>query len=278
MSRLLLLLTLAVAGQSGRERQYLSLAEATLSHPIAPDELRAALLAPSGIGEIGNLFERSIEEGLVLPAPDGLVTPELGGEATLDQGRLVFVSYPDPIHPLLREMLHRENDPVSLLAFLQSSQDGKDVLTSTGGLHALLFRIGSRSPTEEERQLLQKNVASAVLTRFKTWSTDPEIQKRMIETSDWHGRYVGFWHIHPPRIVRDELVEGIEPSVEDMNNAIELGQFLTLVFQPEGFDAYDLSPLAGLPGPDLSRARVVRYRSPDWRSRFEAIARARLHE
>jgi len=49
---------------------------------------------------------------------------------------------------------------------------------------------------------------------------------------------------------------------------VEKGQFLTLVFQPDGFDAYDLEPLARTSQPVLSRARVIRYRSPDWARRF----------
>ena len=60
-----------------------------------------------------------------------------------------------------------------------------------------------------------------------------------------------------------------------MQNAIELGQFLTVVFQPDGFDAYDLSPLARVRRPDLTRARVVSHRSPDWKTHFEGVVKAR---
>jgi hypothetical protein len=60
-----------------------------------------------------------------------------------------------------------------------------------------------------------------------------------------------------------------------MQNAIELGQFLTIVFQPDGFDAYDLAPLAQSRTPSLARARIVSYRSPDWKPRFESAVRAK---
>jgi hypothetical protein len=60
-----------------------------------------------------------------------------------------------------------------------------------------------------------------------------------------------------------------------MQNAIELGQFLTLVFQPEGFDAYDLSPLARARTTSLARARVVSYRSAAWKLHFESVARVK---
>jgi hypothetical protein len=47
------------------------------------------------------------------------------------------------------------------------------------------------------------------------------------------------------------------------------------VFQPDGFDAYDLSPLARTRTPNLGRTRVVSYRSADWGLHFERVVRAR---
>jgi hypothetical protein len=93
----------------------------------------------------------------------------------------------------------------------------------------------------------------------------------MVRSTEWHGRYVGFWHIHPPRLTQSGFSEGIEPSFEDMNNAIRLGQFMTLVFQPDGFDAYDLAPLAAGGSADLSRARIISYRASDWRAHFQGV-------
>jgi hypothetical protein len=271
----LLVLWLSLGGaeaQSMRQR-YLDLAQATLRQPITHDELRAALLSSAGVEAIRSLFERSVLESLVL---DGnVVTPELGGEATLDDGRLVLVPYPDPVHPILREMVGLRAEPERLLSFLQSTPDGRTILDGTGGLHALLYQLSRQPPSEQQLALLDRVVSRAVATHFKTWSADPPIQARMIETTDWRGRYVGFWHIHPPRLREDRFTVGIEPSVEDMTNAIELGQFLTLVFQPDGFDAYDLAPLARARATDLSRARVVTYRSPDWKSRFAEVVRSR---
>lgn len=255
-------------------KQYLELAQATLRQPITHDELRAAMLSPDGVETIRSLFERSVSESLVLEGK--VVTPELGGEATLDEGRLVLVSYPDPIHPILREIMGLRGQPGRLLEFLQSTPDGQRLLESTGGLHALLYQLSRQTPSEQQLAFLDRVASSAVATHFKTWSADPQIQARMIEATDWRGRYVGFWHIHPPRLLEDRFTVGIEPSVEDMTNAIELGQFLTLVFQPEGFDAYDLSPLARSRAPDLSRARVVSYRSADWKSHFEEVLRSRI--
>ncbi len=267
------LLAAVLQAATDGERQYLELAQETLLRPITAAELQQALLSPSGVEAIRSLYETSISESLLVQ--NAMVTPELGGEATIAEGRLTFVSYPDPIHPILREMVLLQDEPSKLLELLQSSDYGKEVLSKTGGLHALLYRISTRTPTGSERELLAKVVDSAIETHFKTWSADPEIQKRMIGSHAWRGRYVGFWHIHPPRVTSSGFSKGIEPSVEDMNNAITLGQFLTLVFQPDGFDAYDLSPLALAGKPDLSRVRVFRYRSPDWKPYFEKRVSAR---
>lgn len=263
-----------VQAPSPRMRQYLSLAEATVRRPIRPQELEAALLSPEGIATLRALFERTLEESLV--ANGALVTPELGGEATLDGGRLVLVDYPDPVHPLVREMVALATEPQALLDRLQANAEGQRILSKTGGLHALLWQMTNAEPTDDQRALLKKVLDGAVATYFKTWSTDPEIQARMIETTDWRGRYVGFWHLHPPRLRAGELASGIEPSVPDMTQAVELGQFLTLVFQPEGFDAYDLSALRLAGAPDLRRARVTRYRDLSWKAAFETLARSRL--
>jgi hypothetical protein len=103
---------------------------------------------------------------------------------------------------------------------------------------------------------------------FKTWTVTPEVQLEAIGRHDWRGRYVGFWHLHPPRITSDGYAPGLEPSAEDLAIAVETGQLLTLVFQPEGFDAYDLAPVAASGTATLSKARVARHRSAAWELRF----------
>ncbi len=268
------LLALFLLGpQSERKQQYLGLAKETLRQPITHEELRAAILSSAGVESIRGLFERSISESL--DTGFALVTPELGGESTLHSGRLNLVPYPDPVHPVIREMMARRREPARLLEFLESTPDGRKVLQETGGLHALLYQMSRETPTEQQAALLDRVTASAVATHFKTWTADPEIQARMIESTEWAGRYAGFWHIHPPRLTGDGFDSGIEPSLEDMQNAIELGQFLTIVFQPDGFDAYDLSPLSRTGTASLALARVVRYRSSEWKVHFVGVVRAK---
>jgi hypothetical protein len=270
---IVLLALVLVGAQPDRKQQYLGLARETLRHPITHEELRNAILSPAGVASIQALFEQSIAESLV--TDETVVTPELGGESTLASGKLTLVSYPDPVHPILRGMIERKREPARLLQFLESTADGRKVLQGTGGLHALLYQMSRGTPTSQQEVLLDRILVSAVATFFKTWTADPEIQARMIETTDWSGRYVGFWHIHPPRLSAAGFRPGIEPSLEDMRNAIELGQFLTFVFQPDGFDAYDLAPLGQSGTASLALARVVRYRSPEWKPHFEAVVRSK---
>ncbi len=257
----------AAAEATDRVQQYLALARATLAHPITPAELEAAVLSPVGTEDIAALFEKSLAASVSLGG--SFVTPELGGEATLHRGRLRFVECPDPLHPLVRRMVELVDDPATLLRFLSESPGGRELLATTGGLHALLFQMTNRPPPDEaQRHALERVVASAVSRHFKTWSIDPEQQLAMIRQNDWEGRYAGFWHLHPPRPTPHGYAPGIEPSTEDRTIAVEKGQFLTLVFQPDGFDLYDLSPLAGAGTTDLGRSRIIRHRSKDWSARF----------
>ena len=249
-----------------RLTQYLALAEATVMNPISHEELREAVLSPDNVAAVRELFEESIAASIVLD--DTIMTPELGGEATLDDGTLTFVQYEDTVHPIVRRMVELRDDPRALLDYLGESSDGRALLKESGGLHALLYQMTQNTPTDAQRALLEDVVASAVAVRFKTWTADPETQARGIASTDWKGRYVGFWHIHPARISGTAFAEGIEPSTADRELARQQGQFLTIVFQPDGFDVYDLKPLAVTGSTDLSRARVIEYRSDDWNPHF----------
>jgi hypothetical protein len=262
----------APAAAQDRTRQYLGLAKATLEQPITPAELEAALLSPAGVRDIAALFEKAIAAGVMVGG--GAVIPELGGEATLYRGQLRFVEYPDALHPVIRRMIDLRTDPKALLDLLTGSVEGQQILARTGGLHAHLYQMTTKTPTDDQRRVLDRILASAVAVHFKAWSVTPEQQHAMIEKHDWRGRYVGFWHLHPPVQTVGGSGQGFEPSMEDMNVAVEKGQFLTIVFQPDGFDVYDLEPLATAREAVLSKARVIRYRSPEWAKRFGTGTRA----
>lgn len=265
----LLLPARSATAQTDGVPQYLGLTQATLGRPISAAELDAAVLSAAGVRDIAALFEETLASSLAVGG--SVVTPELGGEATLDGGRLQFIRYPDPLHPLVRRMVELKDDPAALLALLSQSAPGRDVLKKTGGLHALLYQMTTRPPTEAQHRAMDQVVRGAVATHFKTWTVSPEMQLEMIGQNEWRGRYVGFWHVHPPRQETGAYAPGLEPSMEDMTIAVEKGQFLTIVFQPDGFDLYDLSPLAATRTPALSAARVIRHRSAEWERRFLAL-------
>ena len=253
-------------GEVDRLQQYLGLAEATRAQPITPAELDAAVLSPACIEDIAALFESALAARLDIGGTP--VTPELGGEATLDAGRLRFVVYPDPVHPVVRRMVELADDPAAMLALLSTSPEGRQVLAGTGGLQALLHQMTTERPTPAQHRAMETVLRGAVERYFKTWTTSPEVQLEAIGQHDWRGRYVGFWHLHPPRITSDGYTPGLEPSVEDLGIAAETGQLLTLVFQADGFDAYDLAPVAASGTATLSKARVARHRSAAWELRF----------
>jgi hypothetical protein len=265
IARAALLAAVAFA-QDARVQQYLGLAQATLADPVTPEEIARALSSPSGVEDVARLFEDSLAASLAFGGEN--VAPEIGGEATLDGGALRFAAYPDPRHAVVRSMVQRQDDPAALLARLEETAEGRHVLQATGGLHALLFQMATQPVTDRQRRALVQVLSSAVATHFRTWTATPETQRAGIERHDWRGRYVGFWHLHPPRHTPGGHGAGLEPSYEDLSIAAEKGQMLTLVFQPDGFDAYDLSAVGAQGAPDLSKARVTRHRSPAWESRF----------
>jgi hypothetical protein len=82
---------------------------------------------------------------------------------------------------------------------------------------------------------------------------------------------VGSWHTHSPHDAGGKWSGGDVPSFEDMRNAVEYGQFLTLSFQPDGFDLYDAEPLGDAKRVDLKLLKVIRYRSPAWRDHFQKL-------
>jgi len=251
-----------------RLQQYLGLARETLEHPITRRELEAALLSPAGVRDVALLFEKAIARSVVLAGTP--VVPELGGEATLHRGTLRLVEYDDRRHEFARGMLALADDPRALLDYLTGSVEGQEILRTSGGLHAHLFQMTTKKPTPAQAEVLRQILAGTVTNQLKSFTVTPELQQEMIEKHEWRGRYVGFWHLHPPLRTQDGLAAGLEPSMEDMRIALEKEQLLTLVFQPDGFDAWDLEPLARAGQADLSRARVIRHRSPEWRRRFAA--------
>jgi hypothetical protein len=248
--------------------QWYSLASATAARPITHQELRAAALAPASVERIAALFEASTRQGFRL---DGAwQVRETGGEASLDD-ELRLREQPDPGGPLLQELARAIDDPQKLAALRDQHGLELALLDEHGILRAALRRI--ELGVAPAASGLHSAVATVVQNAARAYSLDPPGQLALIVGSDWCGRYVGRWHTHPPHDTGTGWAGGDVPSFEDMRNAVQDGQFLTLSFQPDGFDLYDATRLGEQARVDLSLLDVIRHRSTAWQERF-----ARLHE
>ena len=262
-NRLPLSSTMAVA--LARINQWQGLA-ATKANPITHAQLRAAVLAPASIARVRDLFEAAIRRGVRIGGQ--WLTPETGGEATIDS-ELRFAEARDPRWSIVREMAALAGDPAALAAFFATrSREVAQVDT-----HGLLknavgrFELGTGGAREE----ISRALLTVARNAAPTYSMGPEEQIALVTSVDWQGRYVGGWHTHAPHDGNGAWVGGDVPSFEDMQNAVQYGQYLTLSFQPDGFDLYDAEALGEARRVDLALLKVIRYRSPSWRRHFEKL-------
>ncbi len=239
---------------------------ATEANPITHAQLRAAALAPASVDRIRKIFEETIRRGVRVGGK--WLTPEAGGEATIDT-ELRLIEASDPRWSTVQELIVASADPKALADLCQSRPIEVERIDPHGLLKVAIarFRLGtSGGATEVERAL-----ATLAQNAAPTYSLGPEEQFTLIATTNWHGRYVGRWHTHAPHDGTSGWAGGDVPSFEDMQNAVRDGQYLTLAFQPDGFDLYDAEALADAGKVDLSLLKVIRYRSPSWREHFRKL-------
>jgi len=255
----------AMARTLGRLNQWHGLA-APKNNPITHAQLRAGALSPSSIDRIRAIFEGMIQRGVRI-GPKWL-TPETGGEATLDT-ELRLVEARDPRWSTVQDLVKVSDDPNAIAAFCES-RAGEVAQVDTHGLLKVAvarLRLSAPGSSEEVRRALLTVAQNAA----PTYSLEPEEQLALVTGADWQGRYVGGWHTHAPHDANGDWVGGDVPSFEDMQNAIQYGQYLTLSFQPDGFDLYDAAALGDAKRVDLSLLKVIRYRSPAWRDHFRKL-------
>jgi hypothetical protein len=109
-----------------------------------------------------------------------------------------------------------------------------------------------------------------------SFTLHPREQLETIMAQEWtEGRLLGLWHLHPPGWSEGGFVAAAPPSPDDRQIARANGQFLTLVFRPDGFDLHDLQTAPLGPVPPESPERLIEYRSETWRAHF-AQAHARV--
>jgi len=240
--------------------------EAPKDNPITHEQLRAATLAPASVDRIRAIFEGMIHRGVRI-GPKWL-TPETGGEAILDT-ELRLVEARDPRWSMVQELVRVSDDPEAIAALCENRALAVAQVDTHGLLKGAVgrFRLGSPGSASQ----MQRALLTVAQNAAPTYSLGPDEQLALITSSDWQGRYVGGWHTHAPHDENGAWAGGDVPSFEDMQNAVQFGQYLTLSFQPDGFDLYDAEALGDAKRVDLSLVKVIRYRSPAWDAHFRAL-------
>lgn len=238
---------------------------ATDDHKVTHEQLKAAALSPASVDRIRKIFEAAIRRGVRVSGK--WITPEVGGEAAIDT-ELRLIEARDPGWPTVQALVEAP-DPTAV-ASLYEARPMEMARVDTHGLLKVAiarFRLGTNKAGDEVRRA----VATVAQNTAPTYAHDPREQFALIASTSWRGRYVGRWHTHSPHQQNGEWAMGDVPSFEDMQNAVRDGQYLTLAFQPDGFDLYDAEPLADAGRVDLSLLKVIRYRSSSWRSHFRRL-------
>lgn len=258
-------LTPVMARTLGRLNQWYGLT-ATEANPITHAQLESAALSAGAIERIRGIFERAIARGVRIGAT--WVTPETGGEATIDR-ELHLVEVVDPRWSMVQALVKVSHDPQAIALLAQARATEIAAVDTHGLLKVALarFRLGTKGSAEE----VQRALLTVARNAAPTYSFGPEEQLSLITGREWQGRYVGAWHTHSPHDVGGSWGGGDVPSFEDMRNAVEFGQFLTLSFHRDGFDLYDAEPLGEAKRIDLKLLKVIRYRSPQWRAHFQKL-------
>ena len=250
--------------------------------PVSSAELRAAVLEAETVTLVRSLFDRAIDQAILL---DGVpVVPELGGDALLSRGVLELREFQDPTREALRAVAERGQDPEALAALFAEPSESLSLLDETGQpeREVALYREREARGVPEERRRRPFDMAVDTVLRngSDTFTMHPREQLACVFEHEWHeGRLVGLWHLHPPGWGPSGWEAAAPPSADDRQLARTTGQFLTLVFRPDGFDLHDLqTPLFGAPPPETEE-RTVRHRSEAWRAHFatrHAAWRSRL--
>jgi hypothetical protein len=242
--------------------------EAPKDNPITHDQLRAATLAARSIERIRGVFEESIARGIRVGGK--WLTPEAGGEATVDT-ELRLIEATNPQWKMVQALAKASRDPRAVASLYErfGAEAGEIDRHDLIKLALARFQIGARGAALE----VERAVLTVAENSAPTYVHEPLEQLEIVARTEWRGRYAGMWHTHAPHEGSGAWAAGDGPSVEDMQNAIAAGQYLTLAFQPDGFDLHDASPLSDAGKVDLTLVKVIRYRSPSWRAHFEALHR-----
>ncbi len=251
--------------------QYFGMTAETVARPVEFSELEQALTSPGGVAVIRDLFDAMIDARFEVSGE--ILVPEIGGEATLD-GTPTFHRVLDPVRPMFEKLVAAMDDPEALSALYKEHKTELDLIDEHGLLSGFLSRLprykAKKLPEEKLRKIQRLTVTTILQNSADTYVMEPKAQLEGIINHGWSGRYLGWWHTHPPNYRAGGWVGGGIPSGNDMDIAGRSGQNLTIVFQPDGFTVFDLSPLANNPAGGFNALRKIVHRSERWRRHFAA--------
>lgn len=251
-----------------RLADYSALSLATGQRPVQSRELAVALTHEQGVLAVRDTFERSMERALILDGEP--VLAELGGEALIRDERLVLVEHVDPSRDVLRAVARDRADPEALGELLKRQPEAMALLDPVGQLEREVTLWRERAdrgvPEKARRRVLDMAVDTVLRNASDAFVLHPRSQLEAIVATDWSGRLIGAWHVHPPSWRTGGWGAGGSPSRDDVEVAASTGRFVTIAFRPDGFDAWDLRRgTAGVPPP------LVEHRSPEWRRHFRSL-------
>lgn len=175
---------------------------------------------------------------------------------------------------ILPDVVRAARDPDALARLYAARPEEMKAIDPDGLLANFLKRrsawLANGMPPERVRHALDVTIDGLLRNATDSYIFDPQTQPTAILSQSWSGRYVGRWHTHPPHAAARGWTNADGPSPPDMDIAVQEGQNIVLVFFPDGFDLYDLAPLAGAK-PDLARVLKDSYRSEAWRRRFQRL-------
>jgi hypothetical protein len=261
----------ALAAALRNAQSYFGLTPATQAAPPTHAEIVSAALAPAGVEAVARIFERTIAARLVTAT--GVVVPEAGGEATLDGG-LRLHEIPEMTRAVLPLVVRDAKDPEALARLYESRSEEMKAIDPDGLLANFLKSrpawIARGLPQERIDHALSVTVDGLLHNATDSYIFDPQTQLAAVVSQSWSGRYLGRWHTHPPHAGANGWASSDGPSPPDMDIAVSEGQNMVFAFSPDGFDLYDLAPLAGAK-PDLNKVLKESYRSDAWRRRFQDL-------
>jgi len=285
MDRTAILAALLLASAAGARAQTWPPAELPAAAPASrrpshgAEALKRALLSPDGVAGVRAAFDAAFARAAAFrfptPVPriggewaedktlDSMViVPTIGGRLRLSGGRLTLALDADARPRVLAEIADACEDAAALEKIYAARRATLDAVDGEDSGHILRHFLDAiprvpAAPDREER--IARALGRTALTVVENGAED--------YARAWDGRGAR-WHLHPPHFGKNGWIvaavpmdeEGSpEPSKFDRGAAAELGQNLTLIFQPDGFDAYDLAADA-----------KTEYRSADWRAHFDA--------